>query len=130
MGHHLRHGRHKGLSAPAGAARHHPLCPLEEIPDGGTRAFTVPGPRLDRDIFVLRQGTGAVAFENRCPHTGGPLDWMPGEFLTEEEDFFICATHGALFRLTDGHCIHGPCAGKALTPIAIEVADGTVILTE
>jgi nitrite reductase/ring-hydroxylating ferredoxin subunit len=119
------------LSEPAAAAaRHLPLCRLDEIADGGTRAFTVPGPRLDRDIFVLRVGAGAHAFENRCPHTGVPLDWMPGQFLTEEEDFFICATHGALFRLTDGHCVQGPCAGKALTPIAIHVTDGQVILTE
>ena len=119
------------MSEAAGVAGQRlPLCRLEEIADGGTRAFTVPGPRLDRDIFVLRQGTGAVAFENRCPHTGGPLDWMPGEFLTEEEDFFICATHGALFRLTDGHCVQGPCAGKALTPISVVVTDGTIILKE
>jgi nitrite reductase/ring-hydroxylating ferredoxin subunit len=118
------------LSAAAAARPRLPLCPLEEIADGGTRAFTVPGPRLDRDIFVRRQGSGADAFENRCPHTGGPLDWMPGAFLTQEEDFFICATHGALFRLADGHCVLGPCAGKALIPIAIEVTDGQVILTE
>ena len=40
----------------------------------------------------------------------------------------LCATHGALFRIEDGHCLAGPCKGKGLTAVAVAVAGGEVRL--
>jgi nitrite reductase/ring-hydroxylating ferredoxin subunit len=71
-----------------------------------------------------------VAYENVCPHAGSPLDWLPDRFLDVDRRRILCATHGALFRIADGHCIGGPCAGKSLTPVLIRIADGAIYLVE
>ena len=34
--------------------------------------------------------------------------------------------HGALFRLEDGVCVAGPCAGERLKPWPVAVIDGVV----
>ena len=67
---------------------------------------------------------------NSCPHTGGPLDWVEDQFLDLDRRHILCATHGALFRIEDGHCLAGPCKGKGLTAVAIVVAEGEVRLAE
>ena len=51
---------------------------------------------------------------------------MADRFLTREKDLILCATHGALFRIGDGHCISGPCEGQRLWRWAIAVKDGAV----
>ena len=33
----------------------------------------------------------------------------------------LCATHGALFRIEDGHCLSGPCVGESLTPLPVSI---------
>jgi len=80
------------------------------------------------DILVVRQGNRVYGYLNSCPHTGASLDWMPGQFLDRHREFIQCATHGALFRLVDGLCVYGPCAGEYLTAVATAVVDGDVVL--
>ena len=65
---------------------------------------------------------GVVAFINRCPHVGVPLNLFPDRFLTYGHELIICSAHGATFQKHDGFCVGGPCAGKRLTPVAIELA--------
>jgi nitrite reductase/ring-hydroxylating ferredoxin subunit len=69
-----------------------------------------------------------VAYENSCPHLGSPLDWVPDRFLDLERRHILCATHGALFRIADGFCVGGPCAGKSLKPVASRVEAGGIYL--
>ena len=102
------------------------LCRLAEIPDPGSRGFEVEG----RAIFLVHKGGLVAAYVNSCPHTGGPLDWVEHQFLDLERQHILCATHGALFRLADGHCLDGPCKGKGLTPVAITVTAGEVRLAQ
>lgn len=104
------------------------LCRLDEIPDGGSRGFTVETGRGPREIFIVRRGDALFAYENSCPHVGTPLDWVPDQFLSEDGNHIVCATHGAQFRIEDGMCFSGPCHGVPLRPAAVEVADGTVTL--
>ena len=77
-------------------------------------------------MFVVRTGDAVQAYENACPHTSGPLDWVPDQFLTRERDMILCATHGALFRIEDGHCLSGPCVGENLTPLPVSIEGGAV----
>ena len=72
-----------------GAVPHHdttqPLCRLEEIPDGGSRGFTLAHPDgRSLRVFAVRRGASVVAYVNSCPHRGTPLDWQPDEFLDRE----------------------------------------------
>jgi len=106
------------------------LCRLEEIPEPGSRGFRLGTGGEARALFIVRHQGRVVAYENVCPHVGSPLDWVPDRFLDFERRYILCATHGALFRIEDGHCIEGPCAGKALTPVRIRLAAGEVYLEE
>lgn len=105
------------------------LCRLEDIGDPGSMAMTVTTAGGIRDIFVVRRGARVYGYLNRCPHTGGPLDWVPGEFLDLDREYIQCATHDALFGIADGVCIAGPCAGDRLTAIPLLVDAGQVIFT-
>ena len=102
------------------------LCRLDEIPDPGSKGFDFREGDALRSIFVVRAGATVRAYENTCPHTGGPLDWVPDQFLTREKDLILCATHGALFRIEDGHCLAGPCTGEALTPLPVFIEGESV----
>ena len=104
------------------------LCRLEEIEDGAAKGFRIGEGADAREFFIVRNGRRVFIYENSCPHTGGPLDWQPDVFLDVEKQFIQCATHGALFRIEDGYCVHGPCLGASLTPVPAHVADGLVYL--
>lgn len=104
------------------------LCRLDELQDPGSRGVTLQqGGRL-LDVMVVRKGRDVYAYVNSCPHTGGPLDWVEHEFLSLDKQHIQCAMHAALFRLTDGLCVAGPCTGSSLTAIAVTVEAGLVIV--
>ena len=102
------------------------LCRLDAIPDPGSRGFDLDTEAGAVSLFVVRAGGAVIAYENSCPHTGGPLDWVPGRFLTREKDLILCATHGALFRIANGACLSGPCVGERLRALPVSLAGGTV----
>jgi len=105
------------------------LCRLDELQDPGSRGVMLQqGDRL-LDILVVRRGQGVYAYVNSCPHTGSPLDWVEHDFLSLDKRHIQCAMHAALFRLTDGRCVAGPCAGAGLTPVPVEVKAGLVIVS-
>jgi len=107
------------------------LCRLDEVPDGGARGFPLDAADdASPKVIVVRRGRAAWVYRNRCPHRGTPLDWVPDRFLDVGGEHLICATHGAVFRIEDGLCLAGPCAGDALVAVAATVADGEVVLAE
>ncbi len=72
--------------------------------------------------FLLSHASaGLVAYLNRCPHWSVDLDLGDGRFYAEDIDRIYCKNHGALFRVSDGVCDHGPCLGKSLIPCAVEL---------
>jgi nitrite reductase/ring-hydroxylating ferredoxin subunit len=96
------------------------LCHLADLPENGGKGFWL-GEELGRyGIFLLRQGSAVFAYRNSCPHRGTPLDWQPDRFLDAAGRLIQCATHGALFRIEDGFCVSGPCAGAHLAAVDIE----------
>lgn len=104
------------------------LCRLDELPDGEARGFSIGEGAAERELFIVRKGQRVFVYENACPHTGATLDWQPDVFLDVEKRFIQCATHGALFRIEDGFCVHGPCIGGHLTALPARVEDGFVYL--
>lgn len=104
-----------------------PLCGLDEIPDGGSRGFDPPPGRFT-GLFAVRRGERVVVYLNACPHLGISLDIAPDRFLDARREHILCSTHGALFRIEDGFCLKGPCAGEHLTPVPARVVDGTVLI--
>lgn len=108
-----------------GKAPAYALCALDEIPDPGSRGFDIDiaGDEPLR-LFVVRKGDVVAAYQNACPHTGAPLEWLPDQFLDIDNSFIQCAIHGALFRPEDGYCLRGPCVGKRLSPLPLVTKNG------
>ena len=106
------------------------LCRLAELPDGAGKGFWFGRDVKRYGIFVLRRGDRVLAYENSCPHRGTPLDWQPDRFLDVTGRLIQCATHGALFRIVDGFCVGGPCAGERLKPVTIACRDGAIHLSD
>jgi nitrite reductase/ring-hydroxylating ferredoxin subunit len=105
------------------------ICTLEDLSDGTSRGFALPGPAGQIDLLLVRRGHAIFAYENHCPHKGTPLDWVPGHFLSADGSHIVCATHGAQFRIEDGYCFGGPCAGGRLRTVSVAVRNGAVVVT-
>jgi nitrite reductase/ring-hydroxylating ferredoxin subunit len=103
------------------------LCQLDEIPDGGAKGFDPPPGRFT-GLFAVRRGPAVWVYLNSCPHLGVSLDIAPDRFLDARRQHIQCSTHGALFRIEDGFCLKGPCAGERLTQVPARVADGAVLV--
>lgn len=102
------------------------LCPLEDLTDGAARNFVL-GMRAGRfHGFIVRRGPAVTGYVDRCPHAGLPLAQMLDDYLTPDRSHIACSWHGALFRIDDGHCVGGPCAGQALTPWPVAVVAGWI----
>ncbi|MCG7897040.1 MAG: Rieske 2Fe-2S domain-containing protein [Candidatus Thiodiazotropha lotti] len=105
----------------------HRLCRFEQLEDPGSRGFSVELEGDTQEILVVRKGERVYGYLNRCPHTGINLEWQPDQFLDLSQSYIQCVTHGALFRVEDGLCLRGPCAGDALSPIQVELRDGEIV---
>lgn len=101
-----------------------PLCRLDELPDPGSRGFLHNGQAL----FAVRQGQQVFVYENRCPHRGISLEWVPDQFLDSSGRLIQCATHGALFLPETGECVSGPCPGTFLKARPCRIGNNQVWL--
>ena len=104
-----------------------PLIALDALPDGLPQGVHLEDGRA---LILLRRGDQVLAYLNRCPHRGLELDWVPNQFLDPSGRYLQCATHGALFHPEDGRCIQGPCAGRGLERVPVEVEGDQVWLKE
>lgn len=78
--------------------------------------------------FVVHFDGQYFAYLNRCGHIAVQLDYMSGEFFSDDGQTLVCATHGAEYAPDSGACLGGPCYGVGLEPIAIEVEGDTITL--
>ena len=120
----LRRERWLAKVPPAGTR----LCALEDIAVPGAKGFTFGEGRERFDMFVVRTDRQCIAYVNACPHAFTPLETVADKFLTRNKDQILCTTHGALFNLDDGYCTSGPCAGKSLVAIPIQVIGGMIVI--
>jgi nitrite reductase/ring-hydroxylating ferredoxin subunit len=106
------------------------VCRLSELGSQGARGFVIGGGDWPLRGFVVRTGERVCAYVNRCPHAGHPLNLLPDRFLTADGALIVCSSHGALFEKGDGLCLAGPCCGKSLTRVPLEVRCGFVMLPD
>ena len=59
------------------------------------------------DVLLVRTAGVVSAISNVCGHAGGPLS--EGDF--DDAACVTCPWHGSVFRLADGHVVHGPATG-------------------
>ena len=101
---------------------------MREINVGPASAFADPGRKLIEseglEVGIFKLGGEFFAYENVCPHIGGPA--CQGKIIAKvEEDVaedrtsqgfifsktkinVVCPWHGSEFGLDDGHVINGP----------------------
>jgi nitrite reductase/ring-hydroxylating ferredoxin subunit len=111
---------------------------LSEIADGDYRIFAVGA----LEIGIFRRGETLVAYENRCPHFGGPV--CQGKMIPQTEEMImpdktsrgvrfsprmniICPWHGYEFDIETGR--HPGDRNVRLRPVPVSVRDSRVYVT-
>ncbi len=61
----------------------------------------------DDAVLLVRTAGVVSAISNVCGHAGGPLS----EGTFDEDGCVTCPWHASVFRLADGHVVHGPATG-------------------
>jgi nitrite reductase/ring-hydroxylating ferredoxin subunit len=102
---------------------------LEELSDPGCREFQIGEGDWPFRGFVVRKGDRVYAYQNYCVHVGHPLNWIPDGFLSKNRKAIQCASHGAEYEIDTGLCFRGPCVGKSLRKVALEIRDGMIYVT-
>ncbi len=104
------------------------ICTIDDIPANRARGFTIELNDETFDFFIVRKDDSIYGYINSCPHTGVNLEWMPDKFLDLSGSVIQCSTHGAQFRIENGFCIYGPCLGRYLERVELEVRDNNIKL--
>lgn len=102
------------------------IAKLDELPKHGGKDVLYKEGSFQVNIFVQQYNDNVYVYENRCPHAGTPLNMFNDRFLNMDKSALICRTHGALFDIKSGLCTAGPCRGRYLRPIDVEVRDGAL----
>lgn len=98
------------------------LCKLDALDDPGAKGFTFGQGAGRFDMFLVRKDGAVYAYLNECPHAHARLDNWPDKFLTLDETRIVCGVHAALFEIESGFCTSGPCTGRRLTSVPVEIA--------
>jgi nitrite reductase/ring-hydroxylating ferredoxin subunit len=101
---------------------------LTDLLDRGCREFSIGTGDWPLRGFVVRRGKEVYAYQNFCMHAGHPLNWKPDSFLTRDGTRIICSSHGALYEIESGVCVAGPCPGKKLRVIPVEIREGQIFV--
>lgn len=105
------------------------LCPDDALAEGAARGFPAASSGC-AGVFLVRKGGRVFGYVNACPHLGVSLEWTADRFLSVDGGSIVCAMHGAAFRIEDGFCLSGPCAGAALTAVAVTTAAGMLTVPD
>ncbi len=104
------------------------ICALADIEDPGARGFVIEQGDWPLHGFVVRKNDEVFAYLNVCPHAGRMLNWGPDRFLTKDRSMIMCSAHGAVFEITTGQCVIGPCQGDALSKIDTRIENEQVVV--
>ena len=102
------------------------LLHVDDIEEGTSKGIDIDNVYL----FAVKKDDQLYLYWNRCPHLGTPLEWQEDKFLDADGALIQCSTHGARFRIEDGHCLIGPCKGKHLEAVPFHVENGQVLVEE
>jgi len=96
------------------------LCQAQAIPEGAARGFDPDDDGQDA-LFVVRSDGVLRAWRNACPHAGAAMALRKDVYLNAAGTRIVCHAHGAEFLPENGLCVQGPCVGRRLTAVQIEI---------
>ncbi|MBP1684745.1 MAG: hypothetical protein H6Q33_888 [Deltaproteobacteria bacterium] len=111
----------------AGVADAVAVARVGELAPGQTKKFLLHRGDREEECFLVNHNGALYAYVNRCCHIPMTMDWIDNQFLTEDQRYILCATHGACYLPQTGECIVGPPLGKFLTPVPLHVRDGEIL---
>ena len=79
-------------------------------------------------VIVTRRGEAIAAFRNLCPHAGIRCSAPMAASSCRTGASWCARGMGRASALETGACAGGPCNGDGLTPVAIVVRDGAVLV--
>ena len=82
-----------------------------------------------KEGFVIRLGDALYAYRNECRHIPVTLDWVENRFISSDDCYLQCATHGALFEISTGLCVDGPPAGLSLHALKLELRGDDAVVS-
>ena len=100
-----------------------------EIGEGETVKFKFSEREQEKEGFVIRHQGRLFAYRNECRHIPMTMDWVENRFLSRDRCYIQCATHGALYEITTGHCVSGPPAGERLRVLPVEERADEIVVT-
>jgi Rieske Fe-S protein len=89
------------LRRPAPATPELSLGRLEDLPVGGSKRFSYPGPD-DHCLLVRYAEDRIVAYSQRCTHLSCAVVYAP------ESRRLLCPCHHGFFAIEDGRVLQGP----------------------
>ena len=108
----------------------HPICRLRDLAGVEAKGYAIMTMACEHGFFIVPRAGTFYGYLNRCPHRGLPLNWLPDRFLDTSGAYIQCANHDALFNITNGCCVSGPCPGDSLTPVKLIVQGDELWLDE
>ncbi len=102
------------------------LCAVSSITESCAREFDIN----DYSLFAVKKRGIIYIYRNRCPHLHVPLNWEPDKFLNNTGELIQCSTHGAVFDISNGECLQGPCLGQSLKRINYKIKGADIYIEE
>lgn len=104
------------------------IATVDDIADPGCKGLSVDKDGTKLNLFIVKKDANLFVYKNSCPHTQGPLDWNPDQFLDMNNQYIMCANHGALFEIKNGLCVYGPCKAQSLQALPFIIKNKQVCL--
>jgi len=104
------------------------IASVDDIADPGSKGLSVDHNGKKLELFIVNKDSNITVYRNSCPHTLGPLDWNPDQFLDSDNQYIMCANHGALFEIHSGLCVYGPCKSQSLKSLPFTIENNKIIL--
>lgn len=97
------------------------LCQLSDIEEGQAKGFFLNDDGND-ELFIVKHAGQVYGWKNACPHVNdAPMAWRKDAYMDASKQYIVCFAHGALFKPESGLCVRGPCKGKRLEKVTIEI---------
>lgn len=103
------------------------IARVGELAPGRTKKFFMQVDGREEECFAVNHQGQLYAYVNRCCHVPMTMDWVDNQFMTEDEQFIQCATHGACYLPDTGECVAGPPFGQFLIPVPITIRGDEVV---
>lgn len=100
------------------------LCDIRIFED--IEQHTYPQTFIVKGYLIVKSADKLFIYLNKCPHRAKALNTNSGPTLDEHANYIRCGHHNALFTISEGLCVSGPCAGESLVKISFKVSESII----